>query len=242
MISNGLLLNETTSTQTELKKRLAVDPGLGDLYFIQALKQTEGRGRSQREWVAPEGNLNLSILLRGPHEKITWVPHRIALAMVRALLKIGVPANRMKIKWPNDILIDDEQKIAGVLCEKAGDHVIAGIGLNLLSSPTIPGRKITHLFEVLNANVEGAMLRELFLKEVQHISPDPKALHGEYIQWLVFKPGQEIAWKDEQTGASRTGKFIGIGENGELQVDVVHSSGSSVKSLYSEEVHLIKNP
>jgi len=39
-------------------------------------------------------------------------------------------AASVKIKWPNDILVGG-CKICGILCERKGDRVIAGIGLNV---------------------------------------------------------------------------------------------------------------
>ena len=37
------------------------------------------------------------------------------------------------IKWPNDILCGD-RKLCGILCETAGDFIIAGIGINCLQT------------------------------------------------------------------------------------------------------------
>ena len=34
------------------------------------------------------------------------------------------------VKWPNDVLIEG-RKVAGILCERNGDKVIAGIGVNV---------------------------------------------------------------------------------------------------------------
>ena len=34
------------------------------------------------------------------------------------------------VKWPNDVLADG-RKIAGILCERHGDNVIAGVGMNV---------------------------------------------------------------------------------------------------------------
>ena len=38
--------------------------------------------------------------------------------------------DRVKIKWPNDILVDG-RKVCGILCERNGDCVIAGVGINV---------------------------------------------------------------------------------------------------------------
>jgi len=49
-----------------------------------------------------------------------------------------------RIKWPNDILVDGA-KIAGILLERAGDAVIAGIGVNVTGHPEDLDRPVTSL-------------------------------------------------------------------------------------------------
>ncbi|HNW19526.1 MAG TPA: biotin--[acetyl-CoA-carboxylase] ligase, partial [Sphingorhabdus lacus] len=50
-----------------------------------------------------------------------------------------------QIKWPNDVLSADGAKLCGILLERTGDAVIVGIGINLTSSPEIPGRATSNL-------------------------------------------------------------------------------------------------
>lgn len=102
--------------------------------------QTEGRGRSGKSWHAPEGTaLLISIILRpgrplGPDDQPGTVPLRVGLAVADAIERTtGVSA---QVKWPNDLLIRGEGKIAGILCEGSlthpnGGFIIAGIGLNV---------------------------------------------------------------------------------------------------------------
>lgn len=45
-----------------------------------------------------------------------------------------VPANRLMLKWPNDVLLDGA-KLAGILVERAGEAVILGFGVNLAHHP-----------------------------------------------------------------------------------------------------------
>src|SRR5690606_37188859 len=40
------------------------------------------------------------------------------------------PELRPRLKWPNDLLLDD-RKAAGILCEGVGDAVVAGVGVNV---------------------------------------------------------------------------------------------------------------
>jgi len=129
------LLASTTSTNDEAK-HAAKDGAPGGSTWV-AEQQTAGRGRQGRAWVSPRGeNLLFSVLVR-----VTCPPSRlppIALAAglaVRDALVLAAPEAAPKIKWPNDVLID-EKKVAGVLVEAvtAGSRVqavVIGVGINV---------------------------------------------------------------------------------------------------------------
>jgi BirA family biotin operon repressor/biotin-[acetyl-CoA-carboxylase] ligase len=93
-------------------------------------EQTAGRGRLGREWIAPPGAALLaSVLLRPslPAERRHLVTLAAALAAIDALSD----AADARLKWPNDVVIDD-RKLAGVLAEADGaGAVIVGMGLNV---------------------------------------------------------------------------------------------------------------
>lgn len=107
---------------------------------VFALEQTRGRGRMERTWRSDRGKgLYLSVVLRPPwpaHES-GWLSIVAALAVVRALDRLGVRSAR--IKAPNDIYVGS-RKIAGVLIEPrlGGDRIdfaVVGIGLNVAHAP-----------------------------------------------------------------------------------------------------------
>jgi BirA family biotin operon repressor/biotin-[acetyl-CoA-carboxylase] ligase len=50
----------------------------------------------------------------------------------------------MRLKWPNDLLIDGA-KLSGILLERTDDAVIVGIGVNLAHHPDLPDRPTTSL-------------------------------------------------------------------------------------------------
>lgn len=54
------------------------------------------------------------------------------------------PGAPLSLKWPNDLMLGDG-KLAGILLERSGDRVVAGIGVNLAGAPEIPGRKTASL-------------------------------------------------------------------------------------------------
>lgn len=120
--------------------------------------QTAGRGRQGRSWVAPPGSsvlMSVALPLYGPHfipqQNWSWLTPALSLAVQTAInsliADVGVTSQRAMLKWPNDIVITDEQaphgykKLAGVLAELIADPVhpwaVVGVGINT-NWPEIP--------------------------------------------------------------------------------------------------------
>ncbi len=45
-----------------------------------------------------------------------------------------VGGGRLRLKWPNDLLLDG-QKLSGILLERSGDALVIGIGVNIAHAP-----------------------------------------------------------------------------------------------------------
>jgi BirA family transcriptional regulator, biotin operon repressor / biotin---[acetyl-CoA-carboxylase] ligase len=137
--------------------RLA-DAGAPEGTVVWSRKQTGGRGRRGRHWASPVGNLYSSTILRPD----CAAPRAAELGFVAALAVADiVPADRqVRLKWPNDVLVDGG-KIAGILLEsavgRAGqvDHVVAGIGLNVGFAPQLP--EMRYPGSALGGSVEAAL-------------------------------------------------------------------------------------
>nr|WP_305849359.1 bifunctional biotin--[acetyl-CoA-carboxylase] ligase/biotin operon repressor BirA [Providencia sp. M-27] len=98
--------------------------------------QSAGRGRRGRQWISPFGcNLYLSMywkLDQGPAAAV-GLSLVVGIVIAEALNKIS--QDKVKVKWPNDLYMNDK-KLAGILVEltgKTGDaaHIIIGIGINI---------------------------------------------------------------------------------------------------------------
>lgn len=100
---------------------------IGDV--IIADKQTGGRGRYGKTWESPLGNLYMSIVLPDFGVDTGNLAFVLAVSVANALQKFGVC-----VKWPNDILLEGK-KLVGILLERHDDKIIAGIGVNVASSP-----------------------------------------------------------------------------------------------------------
>jgi BirA family transcriptional regulator, biotin operon repressor / biotin---[acetyl-CoA-carboxylase] ligase len=101
--------------------------------IIVAGEQTAARGRLQRTWISPRGQLAFSIILR---PNIDHLPVLIMISSVAVVYAIQKATRlRAQIKWPNDILLR-EKKVCGILIENdirknSLKHSIIGIGLNI---------------------------------------------------------------------------------------------------------------
>ena len=104
----------------------------GDVFVAEF--QTAGRGRLDHEWHAARGeNLTFSVVLdaaaMSPAEVAT-LPLVVGLAVARAGEALLGNSSQVAVKWPNDVVVGGK-KICGILCERNGDAVIAGVGLNV---------------------------------------------------------------------------------------------------------------
>ena len=105
-----------------------------------SLEQKKGRGRMNREWISNKGDLICSFLI---NQKIStkeigkvniWFSQ-----IILNLIKTKIPNQNFKIKWPNDIYLNDK-KIAGILIEtnvveNKIQNIVIGLGLNFISTP-----------------------------------------------------------------------------------------------------------
>ncbi|WP_454627951.1 biotin--[acetyl-CoA-carboxylase] ligase [Bradyrhizobium cenepequi] len=121
----------------------------GPIWFVTP-EQTAGRGRRQRAWIAPRGNLASSILevMNVSPAVAATLGFAAGLALETALQKVsveaalrlgGADALKFSLKWPNDVLAGDK-KLAGILLEAeavadGGLAVVVGIGTNVVGAP-----------------------------------------------------------------------------------------------------------
>ncbi len=104
------------------------------LIFCLAEMQTAGRGRLNRNWSSPLGNIYLSILWKfNPNLKnLLGLSPAIAVAISRTLAAYGI--ENISLKWPNDILYE-HSKLAGILIETLAGikhaQAVIGIGMNI---------------------------------------------------------------------------------------------------------------
>lgn len=134
-----LELDEIDSTNEEARRR-ALAGEAGPLW-IKAARQSAGRGRRGRVWIAPPGNLSATLLIRPNRPALECAQLSFAAALAVADMLAGhKPTGAISLKWPNDVLAG-EKKIAGILLESESGpdgtaaFLAVGIGVNLAAFP-----------------------------------------------------------------------------------------------------------
>lgn len=126
------LCNEVTSTFS-IGHILAKKGYLPAWGAVLASLQTAGKGQYNRRWESPKGNLYVTFRIPD-----TSIFHTNAAALIIGILladafaRLGYP---LKLKWPNDLLNQNHEKVAGILVENRGGVLLAGVGVNLRSFP-----------------------------------------------------------------------------------------------------------
>lgn len=198
---------------------------------ITADYQSAGRGRLDHKWLSPPGvNLMMSVVLSVrdlPPEQVATLPLIVGLSVAQAV-------GSRELKWPNDVLLDGK-KVAGILCERDGDNVIAGIGVNVLQQdfPSEIAARATCLggtWTVVGVRTE--ILRRLDRNFAVWREKGLEALLPE-LNERDFLKGKRIRIRQTDDDLSPvSGICTGILPDGSLSVDGV--------SIYAGEAHVEK--
>lgn len=130
-----IIILKTVDSTNEEAKRCAINGEESGL-VVAAEEQTAGKGRLGRMWESQNGNgIYFTLLIRPdlPPSDISSITLAAGYAVCLAIREYtGCDA---KIKWPNDIIIDNK-KVCGILTEMAAqsdrlDFVAIGIGINV---------------------------------------------------------------------------------------------------------------
>ena len=166
-----------TSTNTILKDM--AKEGKAENFVLIAKEQTEGRGRLGRRFESPDKTgLYMSVLIRPEMkaEESLYITTSAGVAVSRAIKKLSGGKSNPKIKWVNDIFVND-LKVCGILTEASVnygngclEYAVLGIGVNIYSSE--------HLKKTLSGIAGGA-----FDSSVENL---PNRLACEILKELEF--------------------------------------------------------
>ena len=191
--------------------------GAPEACLAVADRQSEGRGRAGRTWLAPSG----AALLLSLGFRPSWlVPDRtwrlaalVAMAMAEAAETVAdLPRGTIRLKWPNDLVVEDggpadpragtARKLAGLLGETDGlgtddPRATIGLGVNVAwpasdFPPDLAGT-MTSLDELSGGRaIDRGVLLDFFLRRLE---PQVTALRAGWFD--------EHAWLDRQLTTGR---------------------------------------
>lgn len=228
---NIVRLASVESTMNEARRLAAA--GAAELSVVRADVQTGGRGRLGRNWASPVGNVYSTAILRPaiPTHRAAELSLVAAVAVADTVARFAEP---VRLKWPNDALLDGA-KVAGILLESVIEGaelsaVLVGIGINVATAPELPDRPTARI-----ANADADTIFTALLE----------ALEDRYRQWRADGFGNiREAWlaRGPDLGAPVTvgqgnerieGRFAGLGNDGVLLIEL---AGGGVRRVASGDV------
>lgn len=226
----------------------------GPHWFVTA-EQTAGRGRRQRPWQTPPGNLAVSIL-----ETVDVAPPLAATLGFVAGLSLDTAlraaaggievasvldgagqgdARLFSLKWPNDVLAN-AAKLAGILLESEPVEgklaVVVGIGVNVVAAPEglpYPATSLAALGKAITAEALFAALTDAWAK-FHSVWNGGQGLPAIREAWLdrAAGIGSEVAVR--HSGEVVRGIFETIDDDGRL---IVRSIGGKRVAISAGDVH-----
>ncbi len=186
--------------------------------IVSAKMQTKGRGRRAHSWISQEGNLFVSFAFRIELTDLSQIVILSAVAIFKTISHF-IKNSDIKIKWPNDILINNE-KISGILFEKAdNDFWVMGVGINIVSNPQIENNNYkTTSFNKLGVIIDRIRVLEYFVDVFDNLLEQYNLYGFDKIKqtWLdnAYNLGNSVIIK--QANDIIEGKFLTIDDNGAL--------------------------
>jgi BirA family biotin operon repressor/biotin-[acetyl-CoA-carboxylase] ligase len=213
-------------------------------------QQLRGRGRGDRSWHSPPGvGIYCSIVLRpelSPTKTmLLTLMTAVAIAKVVALETNLSP----RIKWPNDILIND-RKVVGILLESkvegaAVEHAIIGFGINVNHTPADLPKELflpaSSLFIELGELVDRSKLLSKILTEIEYLYEGLQQGDVATIleEWRRFSATLGRHVRILQRGKRKEGIAVDVTEEGALLVRVEQDSLITVHAGDIEHLRIV---
>ncbi len=223
------------STNTEARRR--AQAGDFEDCWIVADTQTAGRGRLQRVWESPEGNLFSTALFREPggFAVAGRLPFAAALAVTDTALHFAPEADP-RVKWPNDVRVAGA-KLSGILIETGTDPagglwIAAGIGINVADAPSAAGQSATCLRTLAGgARIEAAdvflVLSDRFDRRLQQAR---ESFSGVRTDWLARAEGLGNTVRVNTGAVPVEGVFTDMAADGAMIVTLPDGTRQTIRA------------
>ena len=205
---------------------------------VVAGRQTAGRGRLNRQWLSDDGGLYFTVVLRPEiavpiSSRVNFLASLTMARVLRELYKIDAA-----VKWPNDILVDD-QKLSGMLSELEAEadrvfFINVGMGINVNNNPSGIEPAAISLKTLLGREVSRIRLLAVFLDEFEKrlINTDFENVVSEWKQYTsTLQRRVKIVTRRETC----EGLAIDVDDNGAMIVEL--DDGTIKQIIYGDCFH-----
>ncbi len=181
---------------------------------VVAESQTHGRGRRGARWVSPAGtSLAFSYLTHDLQITDCRLPPSLVagLSCVQALETLGIST---QVKWPNDLLLNGK-KLAGILTEANGPHLVIGIGINV-NVTTFPAELKSSATSLSLESGEQLSREHVLAALITHLHQtlQSSSAHINDLRDCCALTGRTVSLTT--SGRRIEGHIKGLGDNGEL--------------------------
>jgi BirA family biotin operon repressor/biotin-[acetyl-CoA-carboxylase] ligase len=231
-----------TAASTNTEARIRGERGERGPLWITALTQTQGRGRMDRAWVSPLGNLYASLLLSdpSPFDRAPELGFVAALALRDAIVAAApLLAAELSFKWPNDVLLAGE-KCAGILIEgefgpSRSVIVVIGIGANCTSHPAGTAFPATDLAAHGGAVTPQQLFQKLSATMCLRLDQWRRGAGCAAIldDWLAAARGIDEAISVRNGSGEKRGRFVGLDPSGRL---ILELTGGAIEKISAGDV------
>ncbi|XKE82321.1 biotin--[acetyl-CoA-carboxylase] ligase [Oceanobacillus kapialis] len=238
------IIHKSTVSSTQLVAHEAARTNAAHGTVIIADEQSSGRGRMDRVWHSKKGKgIWMSVILRP--EIPPYMAPQLTLMTATAIADVldQYDGINPKIKWPNDILIENK-KVAGILTEMQAEqdriqYVVIGMGLNVNQAdnelPDAIHYRATSLRKETANEWQIITLVQQILQamEAQYDTFLKRGFSEIKTKWesYGFRIGEKISY--HQGRENKQAIFSGIAADGALLVEL--ANGNKEK-IYSAEI------
>ncbi|MCX8522406.1 biotin--[acetyl-CoA-carboxylase] ligase [Chryseobacterium formosus] len=230
--------NECSSTNDEISQVLLYPKS--NFIGLFTFNQTKGRGQYGNTWTSTaEQNLAYTLAVKTSCIQHSDFMFNYYTAITVQNFLANLTEKIVKIKWPNDIIVQNK-KVVGILIEKKKinqeNYFIIGTGINILQEKfdeiSNAGSLLTQTGERFNLNKIAESFHEFLVEKLNNI-PSENEILNQFNSNLFRKDEISVFELDKKR---QNGIIKNADENGNIWIELEESG---LKSFYHKEIKLL---
>ncbi|WP_312074820.1 biotin--[acetyl-CoA-carboxylase] ligase [Chryseobacterium sp.] len=230
-------LEHCSSTNDELSSVLLYPES--DFVAVYTFNQTKGRGQYGNSWNSAAGkNLAYSLAVKCTSVKVSDFLFNYYTAVLVHDFLANLTDKKVKIKWPNDIILHNK-KVCGILLEKKKFnnqlYFVIGIGVNVLQEKfdeiSNAGSILTQTSKVFDLKEFTENFHKFMTENLKSIPSENEIL--ERFNYQLFKKDEISVF--EKDGLRQNGIIRFADKNGEVHIEFEDGT----QKFYHKEIKLL---